>query len=159
MLTTGLLSCRVAVGAAERDEHLRIRRAVFVEEQGLFDLTDVGPQDADPRTVHVLGLVDGVPGGTVRLYPLEQPDSRQGDSWQGDRLAVLPGLRQAGLGAPLVRFAVRTAAERGGTRMLAMVQVPNVRFFVRLGWAPLGDPVGYVGRPHQRMQISLRPDG
>jgi putative N-acetyltransferase (TIGR04045 family) len=154
MLSTGLLSCRVAVGPADRDEHLRIRRAVFVEEQGLFDVTDVGPQDADPRTVHVLGLVDGVPGGVVRLYPLEQSGT-----WQGDRLAVLPGLRQAGLGAPLVRFAVRAAGERGGTRMLAMVQLPNVRFFVRLGWAPLGDPVGYVGRPHQQMQISLCPGG
>ena len=147
---TELLTCRPTADPADLVEHLRIRRAVFVDEQRLFEQSDVGPQDHDPRTVHVVGLVDGVAGGAVRLYPLDQAGM-----WQGDRLAVLPGFRQHGLGAPLVRFAVRTAADRGGHTMLAMVQVPNVRFFERLGWRPVGEPVDYVGHPHQQMSIAL----
>jgi putative N-acetyltransferase (TIGR04045 family) len=147
---TALLDCRVAAPGNELATHLLIRRQVFVHEQQVFTGTDADPRDDDPRTVHVLGLVDGVPGGTVRLYPLEPPGQ-----WRGDRLAVLPQFRRAALGAPLVRFAVSTGAALGGDRMTAMVQLPNVRFFVRLGWQPIGRPTSYVGRPHQQMQIQL----
>jgi putative N-acetyltransferase (TIGR04045 family) len=147
---TALLDCRVAGPGAELAAHLRIRRQVFVHEQQVFTGTDADQWDDDGCTVHVLGLVDGVPAGTVRLHPLERPGL-----WRGDRLAVLPQFRRAALGAPLVRFAVGTAAALGGERMTAMVQLPNIRFFARLGWRPLGRPTSYVGRLHQQMQIEL----
>jgi len=137
---------------AERALHLRIRAEVFVGEQGLFSVTDRDAHDDDPDTLHVLGLCGPVAAGAVRLYPLDEPGL-----WKGDRLAVLPGLRKHGLGAPLVRFAVRTAGERGGREMLAQVQLANVGFFERLGWGRLGEPGDYCGRPHQRMRIGLRP--
>ncbi|HZU16133.1 MAG TPA: MSMEG_0567/Sll0786 family nitrogen starvation N-acetyltransferase [Candidatus Dormibacteraeota bacterium] len=145
------LRCRPVSGAEELRIHLRIREAIFVHEQGLFPVSDRDPLDDDPATVHVLGLKGPVAGGTVRLYPLGEPGL-----WKGDRLAVLPEFRASGLGAELVRFAVRTAARRGGTTMIAYVQVPNRRFFELLGWERVGDPVEYVGRPHQRMAIDLR---
>jgi GNAT superfamily N-acetyltransferase len=86
----------------------------------------------------------------VRLYPLD------GDGlWKGDRLAVLPSTRSLQLGAMLVRFAVRTAGERGGRLMVAQVQVPNVRFFERLGWSRDGDPAPMLGVDHQAMTIEL----
>jgi hypothetical protein len=56
----------------------------------------------------------------------------------------------------LVRFAVRTAGERGGRRMVAQVQVPNVPFFERLGWRRDGDPAPMFGVEHQPMAIDLR---
>jgi hypothetical protein len=55
----------------------------------------------------------------------------------------------------LVNFAVRTAGERGGTKMVAQVQVANVRFFERLGWERDGDPARYRGVMHQPMAIAL----
>ena len=58
-------------------------------------------------------------------------------------------------GAELVNFAVRTAGERGGTRMVAQVQVANVRFFERLGWVRDGEPALYRGVMHQPMAIAL----
>lgn len=166
------LACRVVRTPAERAAHAAIRAQVFVQEQHVFTGSDADGRDADPATWHVLGLVGDRPGGTVRLYPLD--GSRPGPSWmaglggagldgdplrgvwQGDRLAVLPQWRHLGLGVPLVRFAVATAAALGGERMVAMVQVPNVRFFVRLGWVPIGGPCSYVGLPHQRMSITLQ---
>lgn len=141
--------CRPVAGTAEMRAHHRIRHAVFVTEQGLFDGTDLDAHDADDATVHLLGLVDDEPAGTVRLWPY-------GDRlWQGDRLAVLASHRHVGLGRPLVRLAVRTAAERGGTLMTAHVQLQNVRFFQALGWSVDGAPDDYLGAPHQQMTIAL----
>jgi putative N-acetyltransferase (TIGR04045 family) len=133
-------------------EHHRIRQEVFVDEQHLFRGSDRDARDDHPDTIKVLGLRDGVPGGAVRLYPLDG----QG-LWQGDRLAVLAGARGRGLGAPLVRFAVATATGRGGHRMVAHIQPRNVVFFRRLGWQVCGDEEIYVGVPHVPMSIDLRP--
>lgn len=147
------VACRVADGPAEMAAHYAIRRAVFAVEQGLFEGSDTDARDADPATLHVLGLVDGQPAGTVRLYPLNPGCPGQG--WQGDRLAVLRESRVFGLGAPLVRFAVATAAALGGAVMIAHVQPANETFFRRLGWARNGGPEIYVGQPHLPMCIEL----
>ena len=146
------LDCRLVASAGERDLHMRIRNVVFVAEQAIFTDSDRDAHDADPATLHVLGICGGVAAGTVRLYPAGGP----GGSWTGDRLAVLPEFRAHGLGKPLVRFAVRTAAERGGEWMDAHIQVANVSFFERLGWRAVGGPEPFCGRPHQAMVIDLR---
>lgn len=157
------LACRAVSTAEELAVHFRIRHQVFVVEQGLFRGAGAGDgagarsggdrdvHDDDPATVHVVGLSDGVPCGTVRLYPLPEVPGR----WKGDRLAVLDGQRHHGLGAPLVRFAVATAAARGGQEMEAYIQPANVTFFEWLGWRPVGRLVSYAGITHQRMLIGL----
>ncbi len=145
------ISCRTAHTAEELAIHFALREAVFVTEQGFFQGTDRDTHDEDPSTLHVLGLYGQVAGGAVRLYPLEEPGL-----WKGDRLAVLPAFRRRGLGGPLVRFAVRSAAGRGGQLMIACIQPQNVVFFEGLGWYRVGDLVQYVGRPHQQMAIDLR---
>jgi putative N-acetyltransferase (TIGR04045 family) len=151
-------ACRVAADERERERHFAIRRAVFCSEQGMFggdDDRDV--RDDETATLHAVGVEAGTIGGTVRLYPLDE----DGRLWQGDRLAVLPSFRRSSLGAALVRFAVRTAGARGGERMVAMIQLPNVRFFRALGWSADGAVVDFHGRAHQPMAIALSsgPDG
>jgi putative N-acetyltransferase (TIGR04045 family) len=149
------LQCRVARDAGERERHFAIRRAVFCAEQGLFGGgDDHDARDDDPATLHVLGIEDGVVGGTVRLYPLDDAGL-----WQGDRLAVVPELRHTRLGAALVRFAVRSAGDLGGSRRVAMIQLPNVPFFELLGWRADGSVVAFHGRDHQPMAIGLGRDG
>ena len=156
------LACRAVSTPEELAAHFRIRHQVFVVEQGLFRSTGVGTgadggwdrdiHDDDPATVHVVWLFDGTACGTVRLYPVPEVPGR----WKGDRLAVLDGHRHHGLGAPLVRFAVATAAARGGREMEAYIQPANVTFFERLGWRPTGGLVSYADIAHQRMLIDLR---
>lgn len=146
------LVCRPVHDAAELAEHHRIRREVFVHEQRLFLADDADAYDGAPSTVHVLGMVDGLPAGTVRLYP-----AGADGLWKGDRLAVLRQHRRSQIGRPLVRLAVRLAAARGGACMTASVQEPNVRFFAKLGWTPVGEPFDLLGAPHQTMTIGLRP--
>jgi putative N-acetyltransferase (TIGR04045 family) len=128
--------------------HFRVRHAVFVAEQGVFAGTDRDGWDAS--AVHVVAAVGPLVVGAVRLYPLDEAGL-----WQGDRLAVLPEARRFRAGGPLVRFAVRTAGERGGRLMIAQVQEPNVPFFQHLGWSRVGAPAPYHGIPHQRMAIPL----
>lgn len=142
--------CALAGDRAQLAAHFAIRRSVFVQAQGLFEHDDRDAHDADPATLHAIGLAGGGVVGAVRLYPL-------GDDglWKGDRLAVLPTERALQLGAMLVRFAVRTAGERGGRLMVAQVQVPKVRFFERLGWHRDGDPAPMLGVEHQPMAIEL----
>ena len=151
-----MLSCRAARTGPEREACFWIRHQVFVREQRLFLAPGSGHgndrdgHDADPATIHVIGLAGGEICGTVRLYPLAAPGV-----WQGDRLAVLPESRRLGLGAPLVRFAVTTAARRGGHRMEAYIQPGNAPFFEWLGWQRSGGLAPYAGVPHQRMVIDL----
>ena len=143
------ITCRAVAGPDELASHHRIRHAVFVGEQGVFQESDVDAVDARPDVLHVLAFAGDAAVGTVRLYPVD------GDGlWQGDRLAVLSGRRSAGAGGPLVRFAVATAGALGGRRMLAHVQVPNRRFFERLGWTVVGTET-YAGLPHVAMTIDL----
>lgn len=145
---TSLAEVRVARSAADVAAHHRVREAVFVAEQGIFDGDDRDEWDA--TAVKVIASIGGRAVGAVRLYPLDEAGL-----WKGDRLAVLPGARTLGVGAPLVRFAVRTAGTLGGTRMIALIQRPNIDFFRRLGWSPLGDATLYHGATHQEMTIPL----
>jgi putative N-acetyltransferase (TIGR04045 family) len=148
------LACRIARDDEERERHFAIRRAVFCGEQGMFGgVDDRDEHDDADTTLHAVGAERDVIGGTVRLYPL----GAGGLLWRGDRLAVLPAFRHGSLGGSLVRFAVRTAGEAGGERMVAMIQLPNVRFFLALGWALDGAAVTFHGREHQPMAIALSP--
>jgi putative N-acetyltransferase (TIGR04045 family) len=140
--------CRLAAGSAELDAHFAVRRAIFVVDQRLFE-DDRDERDGLGSTLHAVAEVGGEILGAVRLYPLA------GGLWKGDRLAVLPAARVHRLGGMLVDFAVRTAGARGGVRMVAQVQVANVRFFERLGWVVDGRAAPYRGVMHQPMATAL----
>jgi putative N-acetyltransferase (TIGR04045 family) len=142
------LDVRVAVTDEDVAEHHRVRHEVFVREQGIFAVDD---RDGwDEGAVKVVARAGGRVLGAVRLYPLDEAGL-----WKGDRLAVLPEGRRLLIGAPLVRFAVATAGERGGSRMIALIQARNVPFFSHLGWSVLGDETDYRGATHQEMTIAL----
>jgi putative N-acetyltransferase (TIGR04045 family) len=131
--------------------HHRIRHAVFVDEQAIFTGSDIDEHDGRDDVVRVLALKDGQPVGAVRLYRVGHPSGL----WKGDRLAVLAARRTCGAGAPLVRFAVAHARACGGQRMIAHIQIANVRFFERLGWSAYRDAEPFMGISHQPMEIAL----
>jgi putative N-acetyltransferase (TIGR04045 family) len=145
--------CRRVSTVSECVDHFAIRHRIFVEEQAIFAESDLDVHDRDGSAVALIGCCDGVAAGTVRLFPLDPAAG----SWQGDRLAVLAPYRLRGLGAPLVRCAVATAAVLGGRLMSAHIQPANVLFFQRLGWETCGEHEIYAGLVHQPMSIELPP--
>ncbi len=147
----GLITCRPARSDADLAEHHTIRQAVFVHEQRVFQESDRDAYDETSGVIRLLGRYAGAPAGAVRLFPL---DSKNG-VWQGDRLCVLAQYRVRGIAAPLVRCAAASAGARGGTRMVAHIQLANVAFFTGLGWRADGDTEIYVGLPHLPMSIDL----
>ncbi|WP_173084859.1 MSMEG_0567/sll0787 family protein [Phytohabitans rumicis] len=147
-----------ADGAAALDAYHRLRRDVFVDEQGLFAAHDRDERDEDPRTVV---LVARDPGGAVlggvRLGPVDGgPDLGW---WSGGRLAVARAARgPRGIGAALVRAACARAETEGVLRFEATVQARNEPLFRRLGWTPVR-PVTVADTPHTLMRWPIRRIG
>ncbi|GGM68099.1 hypothetical protein GCM10010106_12560 [Thermopolyspora flexuosa] len=141
-----------AEDAAAHAAYRRLRRQVFVHEQGLYQGHDLDDRDDDPRTVVLVARDrDGEIIGGVRLGPADAgPDIGW---WTGGRLAVAPAARRsgAGVGAALVRAACARAEAEGALRFDATVQARNEVFFRRLGWRPVR-PVTVAGAPHVLMR-------
>ncbi|GAA5070538.1 AIR synthase-related protein [Thermocatellispora tengchongensis] len=128
--------------AAIRAYH-ELRRRVFVEQEGLFDRTDLDEADDDPRTVVLVARdpADGAVVGGVRLGPVPFPAARGigGGTdigwWRGGRLAVSRATRGApGAGPALIRAACAYAESAGVLRFEAAVRARHAPAFARLGW-------------------------
>jgi len=129
----------------------RLRREVFVREQGLFNGTDRDERDDDPRTVVLVARsAEGAVLGGVRLGPAtDGPDIGW---WQGGRLAVGRAARgTSGVGPALVRAACAHAENAGVLRFEATVQRRNEPLFAHLGWHRVRE-VRTAGVPHALMR-------
>lgn len=138
----------------ELESYFRLRREVFVDEQKIFNNTDIDEYDTNKihEAIHIVSLKesDGEIVGAVRCY------KKENDTWFGGRLSAARGFRNGRVGAGLVKFAVKTMKSGNCKKFLAYVQPRNVRFFKRLGWTAIGEPVVYEGSPHQLMEADLK---
>jgi putative N-acetyltransferase (TIGR04045 family) len=140
---------KIAESEDELKEYFRIRNEVFVREQRIFPETDV--DEYDRNSIHIIAVESSSSDvvGVVRCY------SKDGNTWFGGRLGALPDYRNGRVGSRLVRFAVSTAKSKGCKKFLAYIQPNNVRFFQRLDWEKIGEPIIYHGIPHQLMEANL----
>ena len=147
----GRVICKIAETEAERQGHFAVRQAIFVVEQGLFAESDVDEFDRQAVPLVAIDRDTGAVVGAVRCYETET------GLWYGGRLAVLEEARHntEAIGPRLCKLAEKVVIERGCHRFLAFIQLQNVRFFERLGWQQVGEPVQHFGEPHQLMQASL----
>jgi len=129
-----------------------LRRAIFAEEQGLFEGSDFDAHDEHALPIVAMSQILGMPDrvvGVVRIYP-----SGLG-TWYGGRLGVRREFRSFGaVGTALITAAVSTAHFLGCREFLATVQEPNVRYFERHHFVARG-PIALCGRPHQLMEAEL----
>jgi putative N-acetyltransferase (TIGR04045 family) len=147
----GRVICKIAETEEERQGHFAVRYAVFIEEQGLFEDSDIDEYDRHAVPLVAVDRDTGDIVGAVRCYEAED------GVWYGGRLAVLKEARlnTNAIGPRLCKLAEKVVIERGCHRFLAYIQLQNVRFFERLGWQKVGEPVLHFGQPHQIMQASL----
>ena len=109
-----------------------IRHAVFVDEQGAVRRPTTSTRTTTTRRrSSVPGLVDGVPAGTVRLYPLDARRALAGRPPRG--AAARTAARGLGGAAGALRRRDRRRAGRR-PRWWPTSRSANVRFFERLGW-------------------------
>jgi putative N-acetyltransferase (TIGR04045 family) len=139
--------CKQVDGEQDLRRCFAIRHKVFVEEQGLFPVTD--RDELDAQAVHIAAFLQNRIIGTVRMY---QDDC--GD-WWGGRLAVLKKYRGRA-GRELVLAAMAMVKKCGGKTFYANVLKENIKFFVTLTWQPVGNFFMLHGRPHQLMAANLR---
>ena len=142
----------VRADRATLSSYRRLRRAVFVAEQGLFaGGGESDDADDDPRTLALVALAtDGTVLGGVRVHPAPHAATASRDLgwWRGSRLVVAPAARRGpAVGPALVRAACATVEGLGALRFDAHVQVRNEVFFRRLGWRTRGRLVAH-GREH-----------
>ncbi|MGA4506597.1 GNAT family N-acetyltransferase [Propionibacteriaceae bacterium G1746] len=117
-------------------EHFRIRREVFIGEQGVTEAEEVDGRDDLPTTACVVGLLDheGSPGTVVaagRLLDLDHPSVHVG------RVAVSSSVRGSGLGRELMRGLEHLAAQltTGELTLVLDAQEYAQGFYASLGYA------------------------
>ena len=119
----------------------RVRRAVFIEEQGIPEADEW--DDSDPLCWHLLVLgANRDVVGTGRLDP----------AGKIGRVAVLPQYRGTGAGAAIVSRLVDLAAAQGLTQVYLNAQASALGFYERLGFRAEGPEFDEVGIPHRRMR-------
>jgi putative N-acetyltransferase (TIGR04045 family) len=149
---TRTVRIKLATTSQEREATRRLRRAVFCDEQGIFDGDDLDEIDQQALPIAAVLSMPDRPDevvGTVRIHETEP------GIWYGSRLAVTRSARRTGsVGSGLIKLAVGTAHAHGCKTFLAQVQSQNVTLFQRLHWTSLAE-LDVHGRPHHLMQADL----
>jgi putative N-acetyltransferase (TIGR04045 family) len=133
---------RVASDPGDLAGAVEVRRAVFVQEQGVPEELEM--DDLDALAVHLAALSGRQVVGTARLYP-------DGSVWHIGRVAVLAHWRGQGIGQALMRLAEQVAADRGASKLTLNAQLPVVEFYLRLGYQVVSEPFLEAGIAHRTM--------
>lgn len=121
-----------------------VRRAVFIDEQGVPEALEWDEYDA--VSTHWLALAeDGSPIGCARLLP----DGHIG------RMAVLRECRSMGVGSRILERLIERARERGDREVVLSAQVHAMSFYARHGFTAVGPVYQEAGIPHQDMRRPL----
>ncbi len=128
---------------------LRIRRAVFIEEQGVSEQEELDELDAGCRHFLAAPTMTSRPQeahGTARLLFIDE------DTAKAQRVAVLAAHRGHGVGAALMFALEGEAARAGRTAMVLASQLSAVPFYQRLGYLRYGEQFVDAGIDHVMMR-------
>ena len=143
-----MVDVRVGDWAALGADARAVRDAVFIQEQGIPAALE--HDAADAVAVHAVAFNRlGRALGTGRLLAVEPGVARIG------RMAVLAGVRGAGVGRPLLAALLAAARQRGDREVLLHAQASAVGFYARTGFTPRGPAFEEAGIAHQEMFITL----
>jgi predicted GNAT family N-acyltransferase len=138
------VTTRVVRSDAEMEAVYRIRRDVFVREQGLTGTVYDDPDDR--HSVHILAQKSGVIIGVGRLTMV-------GDEGQIAWLAVLPQYRRSGAGRAMMEHLLRIAREKRSNRVSLNAQTHALAFYTAFGFVPVGRRFSMSNIEHQFMTL------
>jgi len=151
---TGVLRVVTVRTAGQMADALTVRRAVFIEEQGVAEEEELDAHDGDPAlvasAVHVVAYLDGRPVATGRLLL----DAPPGDAHVG-RVAVLSEHRRHGCGRAVMEVLQYEARRRGYAGIALAAQLHAIPFYERLGYVARGDIFLDAGIEHREMSLRL----
>jgi predicted GNAT family N-acyltransferase len=125
----------------------RLRRVVFIEEQGVSEADEV--DGLDGSAIHLLAFHGTEPVGTARLLV-------KGEVGKIGRVCVLPVARGTGLGAALIRAALDVLQGQSGlTEAYLGSQSHATGFYEKLGFVVEGEEFLDAGIPHRHMRRAL----
>jgi YbgC/YbaW family acyl-CoA thioester hydrolase len=130
----------------------RLRKEVFVQEQGIDEADEWDAQDTTALHAVVYNQLD-MPIATARL--LVGPQINGMPTAKIGRMAVKRALRGAGLGLQVLNVLVQRAKARGDAQVLLHAQSSAAGLYARAGFVPQGAPFDEVGIPHVEMLRSL----
>lgn len=125
----------------------RLRRVVFIEEQGVSPNDEI--DGLDDQAIHLLALQDDRPVGTARLLV-------KGATGKIGRVCVLAEARGTGLGAALIRAALAVLRDQPGVSEAYLgAQSHATAFYEKLGFVREGEEFLDAGIPHRHMRRPL----
>ena len=139
-------SVRPAVWRDDENAIAQVRRAVFIEEQGVPESLEWEARDPECLWFLARAPLDGAIG-VARLTP----ENRVG------RMAVLKAWRRRGVGRALLQAALAAARDRGQRRVELSAQVHALPFYARQGFAAVGPAYLDSGIPHRTMILEFSP--
>ena len=128
------------------DTCIALRRAVFIDEQGIPEAEEI--DDLDDEALHVLGWIDGVPVATARMF-LTDGTGKIG------RVCVLAQARGTGAGAAIMQGAIAALRARGAATVKLSSQSYAIPFYEKLGFVAYGPEYPDAGIPHRDMVLEL----
>jgi predicted GNAT family N-acyltransferase len=145
-----MIEVRLARSPGEIADCLRLRWAVFVDEQGVLPSEEVDTRD-QTDAMHALAFLDGISCGAGR-FVFEAPGSAK-----IQRMAVLANARGRGVGRKLLSFLEDEARVRGAERFTLDAQVHARPFYEKAGYSAVGEVFEDARIPHIRMDKIAQP--
>lgn len=129
------------------DDTRYIRETVFVIEQGFSEEFD----EIDKKSIHFLVKVNNKRAATARIFKSDNSDTK----WTIGRFAVLKEYRGTGLGSFLMKKVEEKIKEQGGNVAELSAQKQAEKFYLSLGYTPMGDIYYDQHAPHIHMEKEL----
>ena len=129
------------------DDTRYIRETVFVIEQGFSEEFD----EIDKKSTHFLVKVNNKRAATARIFKSDNSDTK----WTVGRFAVLKEYRGTGLGSFLMKKVEEKIKEQGGNVAELSAQKQAEKFYLSLGYTPMGDIYYDQHAPHIHMEKEL----
>ena len=138
-MTEQTIQCRVADWSVDKGALKSIRYQVFVDEQKVP--VELEWDEYDDTATHFIVTLSGEAIACARLK----------DDGQIGRMAVLTEYRNQGIGQQLLRFVIRTAAEKNIDNVYLHAQVSAIPFYEKHGFTPVGEIFYEANIPHREM--------
>ena len=124
-----------------------IRKAVFIEEQGVPESMEL--DEYDPIAHHALAYQGNTCIGTARLVTLSDHQARIG------RMAVLSSYRRQGIGGQLLRALLENGRSEGITQFELHAQLSVIPFYEQFGFIAQGAIYDEAGIAHRDMILTI----